>query len=76
MIHYVEIETALRLQEGRGFSWGELLFLPLGKFLYNYVGLLGFLDGWRGLCYALVMSMHSLGIRLRLYEIAQMQETP
>lgn len=42
----------------------ELLFFPVGKFIYNFVILLGFLDGWRGLVYALLMSFHSLFVRL------------
>lgn len=41
---------------------------PLGKFLYNFFWKLGFLDGWRGLVYAILMSLHSLFVRVFSYE--------
>jgi glycosyltransferase involved in cell wall biosynthesis len=46
----------------------ELIFYPPLKFLYNYFVRLGFLDGWRGLTYAVVMSLHSLFVRIFQYE--------
>lgn len=46
----------------------ELLIYPPGKFIFNYIFALGFLDGWRGLIYALVMSMHSAAVRVYAYE--------
>lgn len=42
----------------------QLLTFPLAKWLYNFVLLRGFLDGWRGLVYATLMSCHSLMVRL------------
>jgi glycosyltransferase involved in cell wall biosynthesis len=38
------------------------------KFFNNYILKLGFLDGWRGLVYASIMSLHSLMVRVFSYE--------
>jgi glycosyltransferase involved in cell wall biosynthesis len=46
----------------------EMIIFPAGKFLMNYFLKLGFLDGWRGLVYAIVMSLHSLISRVIAYE--------
>lgn len=42
--------------------WEQVAF-PLGKFLYTYVYLLGFLDGWRGLVMSAAMAYHSWLVR-------------
>ena len=47
----------------------ELIFYPVGKFILNYFIKLGLLDGWRGLAYAVIMSLHSLFVRIFLYEL-------
>ncbi|MGD9129087.1 MAG: glycosyltransferase family 2 protein [Candidatus Woesebacteria bacterium] len=46
----------------------EMLFYPSAKFILNYFLKLGILDGFRGLIYAMLMSIHSLNIRVMLYE--------
>jgi len=46
----------------------QALTYPVGKFLYNYVWKLGFLDGFGGFIYASFMSLHSLLVRVYLYE--------
>lgn len=46
----------------------ELLLFPPAKFMHNYLLRLGFLDGWPGLVYAVIMSLHSLTVRARAYE--------
>lgn len=46
----------------------ELMLKSIGKFIYSYFLQLGFLDGWRGLIYASVMSLHSLSVRIKVYE--------
>src|SRR5687767_1556305 len=45
------------------FNYLDLL-KPILKFLYNYFFLLGFLDGFRGLAMAYLMSLHSLSVRI------------
>lgn len=44
-----------------------IMFYPLGKFLWNYVFLLGFLDGTPGAIMAIMMSFHSFLTRAKLY---------
>lgn len=46
----------------------KLLVFPSSKFFTNYVLKLGFLDGWRGLVYAIVMSIHSLAVRAKTWQ--------
>jgi glycosyltransferase involved in cell wall biosynthesis len=46
----------------------SLIFFPIGKFVYTYIIKLGFLDGWRGLIYSFMMSLHSLFVRIFQYE--------
>jgi len=46
----------------------KMLFFPPLKFLSNYVLRLGFLDGYPGFVYALIMSLHSLWVRVFQYE--------
>lgn len=46
----------------------QMLFYPPAKFLLNFVLKLGFLDGWRGLVYAVLMSIHSFSVRVFVYE--------
>ena len=43
----------------------------VAKFVSNYWLKAGFLDGWRGLIYAVVMSIHSLAVRVFIYEQQQ-----
>ncbi len=46
----------------------EAVVYPLTKFGVNYFLKLGFLDGMRGLLYAVVMSLHSFFVRVYFYE--------
>lgn len=46
----------------------KTLAYPKLKFLVNYFFKLGFLDGRRGLAYAMMMSLHSLFVRVFSYE--------
>ena len=75
--YYSDIEAKYRTTPGKGKYRGifgrarlllEMIFFPLGKFLYNYLFLLGFLDGLAGLVMAMVMSLHSLLVRVKIYE--------
>lgn len=44
------------------------LLKPILKFFYNYIYLLGFLDGFQGLVMAYFMSMHSIAVRIKSWE--------
>jgi hypothetical protein len=46
----------------------ELLFFPPAKFFHGYILQGGSQDGWHGLVYAACMSLHSLIVRIYLYE--------
>lgn len=46
----------------------QMVTFPIGKFILNYIFKLGFLDGYRGIVYALLMSLHSFFVRVFYYE--------
>lgn len=46
----------------------QMCTFPLTKFILNFVIKLGFLDGYRGLIYAVMMSLHSFFVRVYYYE--------
>src|SRR3989338_6707447 len=58
----------LRAEELNQFSTFELIFYPKLKFVKNYFWYLGFLDGVPGLAMAFLMSLHSLMVRIKVYE--------
>lgn len=47
----------------------QIIFYPLGKFIYNYFFKLGFLDSTQGIILALSMSMHSFLVRAKLWHL-------
>ena len=57
-----------RKEQHKNFYLWELLLFPLAKFGWNYILKAGFIDGWRGIVYALLMSIHSAAVRIFLYE--------
>lgn len=58
----------LRAEEISKFSAFELLVYPWVKFVKNYFWHLGLLDGMPGLIMAWCMSLHSLIVRVKVYE--------
>jgi len=68
VIQYIQIESNSRQKNKQHVSLLALCIWPLGKFLHNYFFKLGILDGWRGVIYALTMSVHSFGVRASIYE--------
>lgn len=65
---YSRIEAQLRPKPNQIILIFQALIYPSGKFLYNYLFKLGFIDGWRGLLITFLMSYHSLSTRIFLYE--------
>jgi len=63
---YLEAKYRSKIKVSKSEIIKELLFYPTGKFIVNYFVKLGFLDGWRGLVYATMMSLHSLIVRIYL----------
>jgi glycosyltransferase involved in cell wall biosynthesis len=69
IIVYAYLEADFRFKAGKKFSSWEMIIYPIVKFKWNYFVKLGFLDGGRGLLYAVMMSLHSFFVRVRLYEL-------
>jgi glycosyltransferase involved in cell wall biosynthesis len=70
---YTHIQARYQVERGEGFSMVETALYPIGKFLSNFFLKLGFLDGWRGFVYAILMSVHSFAVRVHIYELKQIQ---
>lgn len=73
---YSKIEAMFRLeQESIKMSNNkiicEMILYPPIKLILNFFFKLGFLDGWRGVIYAIIMSIHSLMVRIYLYEFTK-----
>ncbi len=66
---YTSILAEEKNEKGQTTSIFEMITYPIGKFLQNFFLKLGFLDGWRGLIYALLMSFHSFFMRVKLWEM-------
>lgn len=65
--HYTTIEASHR-STPYPLIFIQAIIFPLAKFLYNYFFRLGFLDGIPGFINAYFMSLHSLIVRVKLYE--------
>ncbi len=70
--YYAQLEASYRFSKKQKQSklgiYLQLFFYPPGKFMLNYMFKLGFLDGFAGFSYAVLMSFHSLLVRIFLYE--------
>lgn len=49
----------------------QMLVYPMAKFIFNYFFKLGFLDGFQGVVYAVLMSLHSFFVRVFYFESLQ-----
>jgi glycosyltransferase involved in cell wall biosynthesis len=58
-------------REAKRSTLAKIIVWPTGKFVYNYVILLGFLDGTRGFVHAMFMSLHSFLAWGKLWKIKQ-----
>ncbi len=66
---YAEIEAKYRASLNKNPNILQLIIFPIIKFIHNYLLKKGFLDGWRGFSYALMMSLHSFNVRVFQYEL-------
>lgn len=73
VINYADIEASYRNKNNYNPNLFELIIFPITKFIVNYVLKKGFLDGWRGFVYALMMSLHSFSVRIFQYELKYQQ---
>jgi len=62
---YTDLE--LQVPSQKKVKGREIVVYPLGKFVANYFLRLGFLDGWRGLILAVMMSYHSFLKRAKMW---------
>lgn len=65
--HYSDLRANELLKKGEKTNIWQIVFFPLGKFLTDYILLLGFLDGVQGFIIAAMMSLHSFLVRGKLY---------
>jgi len=64
---YSDLRAAELFEEGVKSDVWQIALYPLGKFIVDYVLLLGFLDGTRGFVIAAMMSFYSFLVRSKLY---------
>ncbi|MBI4099825.1 glycosyltransferase family 2 protein [Candidatus Microgenomates bacterium] len=70
-IEHINQYTTIRAAEVKNFSLFEVLVYPPAKFFQNFVLRLGFLDGLAGFVMAYMMSLHSLIVRIKTYDLSQ-----
>ena len=64
---YTDIRAReLKNKNTKSFFWSIILY-PFGKFILNYFIRRGFMDGTRGLVFAILMSFHSFLVRGKLW---------
>lgn len=70
--NYAELDAQWRIKTNPRYSTAlllvELFSFPIGKFTVNYLFKMGWRDGWHGLIYAYMMSLHSLLVRIFMFE--------
>lgn len=67
--HYAQLEAQHRFSKRQPSYLIEMITFPIGKFIHNFFLKKGFLDGWAGFGYAMVMSLHSFWVRVYLSEM-------
>jgi glycosyltransferase involved in cell wall biosynthesis len=68
---YSTINAKYYYSLGKKTNLGQIVFFPLGKFIYTYCLKLGFLDGPAGFVYSFMMSFHSFLTWGKLYLLTQ-----
>jgi glycosyltransferase involved in cell wall biosynthesis len=71
MQHYAELMGQALYASGKRCGFGKVLCNPQWRFFRGYVLRLGFLDGWRGLMFALVESNYVRRKYLHLYVLGR-----
>ncbi len=72
---YTRYEAAELRKNDKRFRWYDLLLRPWAAFLYRYVRLGGYHDGWRGLIYCAYYPIYVFLVRAKLWEIEELQRT-
>jgi len=68
---YSDIRSEELFNRGTRTNVFEIIFFPFGKFIFNYLFNLGFLDREAGFTYAFMMSFHSFLVRAKLYQLTR-----
>ncbi len=71
---YTTVRAEELYKKGAKANFLSILLYPLGKFLFNFLLKLGFIDGMPGLIVALAMSFHSFLVRGKLWLLWQKKE--
>ena len=66
---YTRYEADELKKNGVRFRWHQMLLRPPAAFLYRYIWLQGFRDGWRGLILAVYWSVYVFFTRAKLWEL-------
>lgn len=78
-ISHVNEYSTIRARElqknGVSSNAATIVLYPLGKFIYTYFFLLGFLDGAGGFVYSFLMSFHSFLVRSKLYQYTKLDSS-
>jgi glycosyltransferase involved in cell wall biosynthesis len=70
---YSRYEANELKKNGRRFHWHDLVLRPFGAFLYRYIWLQGFRDGWRGLIICAYMGFYVFMSRAKLWEMQELR---
>lgn len=70
---YTTLVAKERIEKKQYTSLLEMIAFPLLKFTQNYILRMGFRDGWPGLSYAFIMSLHSFFVRVKMWEMGRIE---
>lgn len=69
---YTRYEADELKKNGVRFRWHHLLIRPVGAFLFRYLWLQGFRDGWRGLILCVYWGVYVFFTRAKLWELDEL----
>ena len=69
---YTRYETDELRKSGKRFRWHDVIFRPVAAFLYRYLYLQGFRDGWRGFVHCGYTAMYVFVSRAKLWELEEL----
>lgn len=69
--YYTDLRAKELFEKKQRVGYANIIFYPIGKFLFNYFLKLGFKDGVPGLIVSILMSFHSFLVRGKLWMLWQ-----
>jgi len=73
--HYTTLEAKAKFERGERFSLVKLAFSPPRTFVYRYVMIGGYKDGWMGFVIAAVMAYYVFQIHRKMFALGKSDET-